>query len=114
MIDNDDVNYIDLNLQLKNRQMQQQKINFNDTTKPMAHDALLCGVITEKNHPFKHDIVGKPKEQLLTRRSYVLCAISAWKENRYNATPDRVVYNINYFEVELKIVDKELTRFNAT
>lgn len=94
--------------------MQQQKTNFVETTKPMAYDALLCGVITEKNHPFRYDIIGKPKEQLLNRRPYVLGAIAAWKENIYNATPDIVAYNINYFEVELRIVDKELSRFNAT
>lgn len=91
--------------------MQQQKINFENPTETMAYDALLCGVINEKNHPFKHDIIGKPKEQLLNRRPYVLGAISAWKENRYNATSDRVAYNVNYFEVELRIVDKELARF---
>lgn len=91
--------------------MQQQKINFENLTEPMAYDALLCGVITEENHPFKHDIIGKPKEMLLNRRPYVLGAISAWKENRYNATPDRVAYNVNYFEVELRIVDKEIARF---
>jgi len=91
--------------------MQQQQINFDNLTKPMAYDALLCGVITEKNHPYRHDIIGKSKEHLLNRRPYVLGAISAWKENRYNATPDRVAYNINYFETELKIVDKELVRF---
>lgn len=67
--------------------------------------------ITEKNHPYRHDIIGKSKEQLLNRRLYVLGAIAAWKENRYNATPDKVAYNINYFETELKIVDKELARF---
>jgi len=67
--------------------------------------------ITEKNHPYRHDIIGKSKEQLLNRRLYVLDAIAAWKENRYNATPDKVAYNINYFETELKIVDKELARF---
>lgn len=94
--------------------MQQQKINFENYTEPMAYDALLCGVITEKNHPFQHDIIGKPKEQLLNRRPYVLGAISAWENNIYNSTPDRVAYNVNYFEVELKIVDKELARFNAT
>jgi hypothetical protein len=94
--------------------MQQQKINFNDTTRSMTQHTLLRNVINKKNHPFKHDIIGKSKEQLLNRRSYVLGAISAWKENRYNSTPDRVAYNINYFEIELKIVDKELARFNNT
>ena len=85
------------------------------TTIPgMEYDRVLCGVITEKNHPFKHHIIGEPKEQLINRRPYVLGAIEAWKENKYNATPDRVAYNINYFEVELKIIDKELSRFNAT
>ena len=90
--------------------MQQQKINFDKPTDPMGYDALLCGVITEKNHPFKHDIIGNHKGQLLNRRPYVLGAISAWKENRYNATPDRVAYNVNYFEVELRILDNELAR----
>lgn len=69
--------------------------------------------VTEKNHPFKHHIIGKPKEQLLNRRPYVLSAISSWKNNIYNSTPDRVTYNVNYFEVELRIIDKELVRFNA-
>ena len=30
--------------------MQQQRINFDKHTGPMGYDALLCGVITEKNH----------------------------------------------------------------
>lgn len=64
--------------------------------------------IKENNHPSRHDIIGKSKEELLNRRHYIVAAIEAWKENRYNATPDRVAYNINYFEVELQIVDKEL------
>lgn len=72
---------------------------------------LKAGVITEENHPYRHAIIGKPKEQLLNRRPYVLSAISAWKENRYNAAHDRVAYNINYFEVELKIIDKELKKW---
>ena len=59
---------------------------------------------------FDNNIVGKSKEELLNRRRYILNAISAWKENRYNATPDRVAYNINYFEVELQIIDKELKK----
>ena len=60
---------------------------------------------------FDNNIIGKSKEELLNRRPYILIAISAWKENRYNATPDRVAYNINYFEAELIIVDEELARF---
>lgn len=67
--------------------------------------------ITEKTHPYRYAIIGMPKEQLLNRRPYALSAISAWKENRYNATHDIVAYNINYFEVELRIIDKELARF---
>lgn len=79
-----------------------------NTVQRKAYDALLCGIITEENHPYRHQIIGSPKERLLNRRPYILGAISAWKENRYNATPDRVVHNINYFEAELKILDKEL------
>ena len=90
--------------------MQQQKIYLDKPTEPMAYDTLLGGVITGNNHPHKHDIVGNSKEQLLNRRPYVLSAIAAWKENKYNATPDRVAYNVNYFEVELRIVDRELVR----
>ena len=42
------------------------------TTIPgMEYDRVLCGVITEKNHPFKHYIIGEPKEQLINRRPYV-------------------------------------------
>ena len=88
-------------------------LNEPQTTEPMEYDALLGCVITENNHPCRHDIIGKSKEALLNRRPYILIAISDWKENRYNATPDRVAYNINYFEVELKIVDKELSRFSV-
>jgi len=66
--------------------------------------------LNEKNHPYRHDIIGKSKEELLNRRPYIVAAIEAWKENRYDATPDRVVYNINYFEVELQIIDKELKK----
>lgn len=65
-------------------------------------------VINEKNHPSRHDIIGKSKEELLNRRPYVITAIEDWKKNKYDATPDRVVYNINYFEVELQIIDKDL------
>lgn len=66
--------------------------------------------INEKNHPSRNDIIGKSKEELLNRRTYVVAAIEAWKENKYNATPDRIDYNINYFETELQIVDKELQK----
>jgi len=64
--------------------------------------------LKEKNHPYRHDIIGKSKEELLNRRPYIVAAIEAWKENRYDATPDRVAYNIKYFETELQIIDKEL------
>lgn len=84
-----------------------EKTSLENKSRP----SFLDNVITEKTHPYRYSIIGKPKEQLLKRRPYVLRAISAWKENRYNATPDIVAYNINYFETELKIVDKELARF---
>lgn len=100
-------------IQIMTELYKQQEL-WQTTTLGMEHDRVLCGVITEKNHPFKHDIIGKPKEQLLNRRPYVLGAIEAWRDNKYNATPNRVAYNINYFEVELKIIDKELSRLNAT
>lgn len=64
--------------------------------------------VNVKNHPSRHDIIGKSKEELLNRRLYVITAIEVWRENKYDATPDRVAYNINYFEVELQILDKEL------
>ena len=67
--------------------------------------------IKENNHPYLHDIIGKSKEELLNRRRYVVLAIEVWRENRLDATPDRVAYNINYFETELQIIDKELARF---
>ena len=67
--------------------------------------------IKENNHPSRHDIIGKSKEELLNRRLYVITAIEVWRENRLDATPDRVAYNINYFETELQIIDKELARF---
>ena len=62
-------------------------------------------------HLSRHDIIGKSKEELLNRRRYVVLTIEVWKENLNDATPDRVAYNINYFEVELQIIDKELSRF---
>lgn len=68
-------------------------------------------VITEKNFPFKHDIIGKSKESLLYRRPYTEYAVECWKKNKYNETPEEVAYNVNYFEVELKIINKELKRF---
>jgi len=64
--------------------------------------------LNEKNHPYRHDIIGKSKEELLHRRLYVVAAIEDWKKNKYDATSDRVAYNINYFETELQIIDKEL------
>ena len=67
--------------------------------------------IKENNHPSRHDIIGKRKEELLNRRRYVVLAIEVWRENRLDVAPDRVAYNLNYFEVELKIIDKELARF---
>ena len=67
--------------------------------------------MNEKNHPSRHDIIGKSKEELLKRRPYVVAAIEAWKGNKYKAAPDRIAYNINYFEVELQLVDKEISRF---
>ena len=67
--------------------------------------------INENNHPSRHDIIGKSKEDLLNRRRYVVLAIEVWKENLNDATPARVAYNVNYFETELQIIDKELSRF---
>lgn len=67
--------------------------------------------LTENNHPSRQYVIGQSKEILLNRRAYVVGAIEAWKKNWYNAAHDRVAYNINYFEVELKILDKELSRF---
>lgn len=66
--------------------------------------------VNENNHPSRHDVIGKSKKELLNRRRYVVAAIDAWTENKYDATPDRVAYNINYFEVELQILDKELNK----
>ena len=68
-------------------------------------------VIDENNHPSRQYVIGQSKEILLNRRAYVVGAIEAWGKNWYNAAPDRVAYNINYFETELKILDKELSRF---
>ena len=65
----------------------------------------------EKEENKKDNIIGKSKEELLNRRLYVITAIEVWRENRLDATPDRVAYNINYFETELQIIDKELARF---
>lgn len=67
--------------------------------------------LTANNHPCRNDVIGKSKEELLNRRRYVVLAIAVWKENLNDATPARVAYNLNYFEVELKIIDKELSRF---
>ena len=75
---------------------------------PFTIEYKLDDIINENNHPSLNDIIGKSKEELLNRRPYIVAAIEAWKENRYDATPDRVAYNINYFEVELQIIDKEL------
>ena len=68
-------------------------------------------VIDENNHPCRDYVIGKSKEELLNKRAYVVGAIEAWKENWYDATPDRIAYNINYFKTELEILDKELSRF---
>lgn len=75
---------------------------------PFTIEYKVYDVINEKNHPSRYDIIGKSKEELLSRRLYVITAIEVWKENRLDATPDRVTYNINYFETELQIIDKEL------
>ena len=66
--------------------------------------------IKENNHQSRHDIIGKSKEELLNRRRYVVAAVEVWRENRLDATPYIVAYNINYFETELQIIDKELKR----
>jgi hypothetical protein len=62
---------------------------------------------TEKNHPQINNIVGVTKEQLINRRPNVIMAINHWKSHDDVTIKD---YNINYFEVELSLIDKELAK----
>lgn len=65
---------------------------------------------SEKNHPQINNIVGVPKEQLINRRPYVVMAIDHWE-----SCTDGIIknYNLNYFEVELHLIDKELAKHNS-
>ncbi len=58
-------------------------------------------------HPHKHLIIGKPKDQLLIRRSYVVAAIDFWNSNTDDTKRQ---YNIAYFNNELDLIDNELMR----
>ena len=49
-------------------ELYKQQELWKTTTPGMEYDRGLCGVITEKNHPYRHGIIGSPKEQLLNRR----------------------------------------------
>lgn len=60
-------------------------------------------------HPYKHDIIGQPKEYLIYRRKYVVTAINYWESN-INCSLQSKTYNVRYFTTELEIIDKELQK----
>ena len=68
-------------------------------------------VTTLDNHPFRHDIIGKSKETLLTRKPYVVSALNTWKNNKLKRSQYAVKFNVNYFEIELQLINKELAKF---
>ncbi len=70
-------------------------------------------LITESNHPIRQSLDGSTEESLSIRRTFVVMAINTWEANRYNAAPNRVEYNLNYFRVELAIIEKKIARFRG-
>ena len=69
--------------------------------------------ININNHPQRNFILGMVKEQLINRKRYVSMAVDNWKANKYNAESEFKKYNINYFKIECKLIERALAN-NAT
>jgi len=69
--------------------------------------------ININNHPQRNFILGMGKEQLINRKRYVSMAVDNWKANKYNVDSEFQKYNINYFEIEHKLIECALAN-NAT
>lgn len=66
--------------------------------------------ITKEKHPNRHDIIGRSKNKLLNRQQYVYSALNSWTDNRYNLAQTIVDYNINFFQIELELINNELKK----
>lgn len=64
---------------------------------------------TIKEHPQKSHIEGLPLENLLNRKPYAEYAVSHWKKIE-NATKEEKEFNINYFEIELELINKQIKK----
>lgn len=67
-------------------------------------------MFTLENHPQRQNIIGIRNKSLTIRKGYVDFAIWAWKQNLYKASESEQTKNINYFTVELELINRELLK----
>lgn len=60
------------------------------------------------SHPMANEIKSLSKEQLLNRKKYVEIAIDFWSENKEQSPKDIVDCNLEYFKIELNLINKRL------
>lgn len=68
---------------------------------------------TIKNHPLKNDVLGRPLYQLLNKKPIVESALSSWSEGKIGGTEGEINYNINYFSIELEMINNEIKKHNC-
>jgi hypothetical protein len=66
---------------------------------------------TIKDHPQKSHIEGLQLEYLLNRKPYAEYAVSYWRKIK-NSTKEEKEFNINYFEIELELINKQIKKYD--
>ena len=65
---------------------------------------------TTANHPQQPNIIGESHRSLTNRKRYAEFAVWAWEQNLYKASESDQTKNLNYFTVELELINKELSK----
>ena len=67
-------------------------------------------MFTLENHPQRQNIIGLKTKSLTIRKGYVDFAIWAWEQNLYKASESEQNKNINYFTIEMQLINNELSK----
>ena len=67
-------------------------------------------MFTTENHPQRLNIIGESHLSLTNRKRYAEFAVWAWEQNLYKASESDQTKNLNYFTVELELINKELSK----
>ena len=67
-------------------------------------------MFTLENHPQRQIIIGLRTKSLTIRKGYVDFAIWAWKQNLYKVSENEQDKNINYFTIEMQLINNELLK----